>query len=64
MLREDLQTMWTILAAQNAGNNGSAIYSAAAPGLAAAYFIVGCLVLFAIVFGIVGHFSNKSDSGY
>jgi hypothetical protein len=56
--------MWTILAAQNAGNNGSAIYSAAAPGLAAAYFIVGCLVLFAVVCGIVGHFTDKSDPDY
>ena len=64
MLKEDLQTMWTIMAAQNAGSNGSFIYSAAAPGLVAAFFIVGCLILFAIVCGIVGHFTDKSDSGY
>ena len=48
MLKEDLQTMWTIMAAQNAGSNGSYIYSAAAPGLVAA----------------VGYFTDKSDSGY
>jgi len=59
-MRTDVETMVTIMAAQNAGNSGDAlVYGAAAPGIVAAGFVVGLIILVAILMGIFDHFFKE-----
>lgn len=59
-MRSDMEAMATIMAAQGAGGNGNAvIYSTAAPGIVAAGFIVGVIILVAILIGIIDHFFEE-----
>jgi hypothetical protein len=61
-MRTDVETMVTIMAAQNAGGNTDAfIYGTASPGILAAAFIVGVLIVISILMGIFDHFFKKEE---
>lgn len=57
----EVSTMAQIMMAQHAGDISTGIYVAAAPAIYAAMFIVGVIIVVAILIGIFKHFFVKED---
>ena len=59
-MRTEIETMATIMAAQNAGNDGNAfVYGAAAPGIVAAVIFIGLIIAVGILIGLFDHFFKE-----
>lgn len=57
----EVSTMAQIMMAQHAGDIGAGIYVVAVPAIYAAIFVIGFIIVVAILIGIFKHFFVKED---